>query len=91
MKGEQHRKHIIELHNISKYYQITPEEYRKQAEGLKWDDYEEQKTLLEYKEWLEAFDAIVEVKLANGRISQKPDASKYLNRTLLEKLYEDSK
>jgi hypothetical protein len=32
----------------------------------------------------------VEVKLENGRISQKPDASKFLNHTLLGKLYEDS-
>jgi len=45
----------------------------------------------EYKEWVETFDAIAEVKLANGRISQTPDAAKFLNHTLLEKLYEDSK
>jgi len=44
-----------------------------------------------YKEWVEAFDVIAELKLANGRIPRKPDAPKFLNHTLLEKLYEDSK
>jgi len=33
---------------------------------------------------------LAEVKLANGRISQKPDAPKFLNHTLLERLYENS-
>ena len=44
-----------------------------------------------HKEWVEAFDVIAELKLANGRIPRKPDAPKFLNHTLLEKLYEDSK
>lgn len=76
---------------IAKYYKITPEQYRKQVEGLKWHNYEQQRTLAEGQEWAEAFNAIAEVKLANARISQKPDVSKSLNHTLLEKLYEDSK
>ena len=33
---------------------------------------------------------LAEVKLANGRISQKPDASRFLNHMFLETLYEDS-
>ena len=87
-----YKEHPLEASEIiSKYYKITPEQYRKQVEGLRWDDYEAQRAHLERKEWFEAFDAIAEVKLANGRISQKPDAAKCLNRTLLEKLYEDSK
>ena len=76
---------------IAKYYKITPEQYRKQVEGLLWNDYEKQQFPSGYKEWVEAFDAIAEVKLANGRIPRKPDASKFLNHMLLEKLYEDSK
>jgi NitT/TauT family transport system substrate-binding protein len=76
---------------IAKYYKISPEEYRKQVEGLTWEDCEQQKTHPEHQEWIETFDAIATVKIANGRISQKPDVSKFINRTLLEKLYENSK
>ena len=76
---------------IAKHYKISSEQYRKQVEGLLWNDYEEQKAPSEYKEWSEAFDTIVKVKLANGRISQKPDMSKFLNHTLMESLYENSK
>jgi NitT/TauT family transport system substrate-binding protein len=76
---------------IAKYYKITPEQYRKQVQGLTWDDYEQQRSAAEGREWADAFNAIAEVKLANARISRKPDASKFLTHTLLEKLYEDSK
>jgi len=86
-----YKEHPLEASDIiAKYYKITPEQYRKQVEGLKWDGYEEQKTPSEYKEWVEIFNAIAEVKLANGRISQKPDASRFLNHTFLEALYENS-
>jgi NitT/TauT family transport system substrate-binding protein len=87
-----YREYALEASRIiAKYYKITPEQYKKQIEGLKWDDYEGQKYPAERQEWLEAFNAIAEVKLANNRISQKPDATKAINHTLLEKLYEDSK
>ena len=76
---------------IAKYYKITPEQYRKQVEGLLWETFEKQEYPAKYKEWVEVFDEIAELKLANGRISQKPDAAKFLNHTLLEKLYENSK
>lgn len=76
---------------IAEYYKITPEQYRKQVEGLVWNDYEKQQAPSEYNEWAGVFDTIAEVKLANGRIPRKLDASKFLNHTLLEKLYEDSK
>ena len=75
---------------IAKYYKIAPEQYRKQVQGLKWDDYEAQNTLSKIQEWKDVFSIIAEVKLANNRISQKPDAEKFLDYTLLEKLYEDS-
>ncbi len=39
---------------------------------------------------LEIVNNIIEIKLANSRISQRPDAVKTINHTLLEKLYEDS-
>jgi NitT/TauT family transport system substrate-binding protein len=76
---------------IAKYYKITPEQYRKQVEGLLWETFEKQEYFSKYKEWVKVFDEIAELKLANGRIPQKPDAAKFLNHTLLEKLYEDSK
>ena len=76
---------------IAKYYKITPEQYRKQVEGLLWENYQEQQYPAKYKEWVEIFDVIAELKLANGRITQKPDAPKFLNHKLLENLYNDSK
>lgn len=76
---------------IAKYYKITPEQYRKQVEGLKWIDYKEQQTPEKYKEWVEVFNTVAEIKSANGRIPKKPEASKSLNHSLLEKLYEISR
>jgi NitT/TauT family transport system substrate-binding protein len=76
---------------ISKFYKITPAQYRKQVGGLRWDDYEKQKTRLELQEWLGIFNTVAEVKLTNHRISQKPDALKTINRALLGQLYEDSR
>jgi ABC-type nitrate/sulfonate/bicarbonate transport system substrate-binding protein len=86
-----YKEHPLEASEIiAKYYKIAPEQYRKQVQGLRWDNYERQRSSAEGQEWVEAFNSIAEVKLANARISQKPDASKSLNHTLLEKLYEDS-
>ncbi len=75
---------------IAKYYKITAQQYRKQIEGLLWDDYETQRSSTESKEWIDAFNAIAEVKFANTRISELPDAVKFLDHTLLESLYEVS-
>ncbi|MCX5667004.1 MAG: ABC transporter substrate-binding protein [Candidatus Omnitrophica bacterium] len=86
-----YKEHPLEASEIiSKYYKITPGQYRKQSEGLKREDYEEQIKNAESKEWTGIFDLIADIKLADGRISQKPDASKCLNFTLLEKLYGDN-
>lgn len=76
---------------IAPYYNISSEQYRKQVQGLKWDEYAVQKIPAEAQEWLEAFNAIAEVKLDNARILKKPDAANSLNHALLEKLYENSK
>lgn len=74
---------------IAKYYKITPEQYRKQVAGLKWDDYDTQRNPSVAQEWQKAFDVIAEGKLANNRITQKPDALKFINRTLLDPLHEN--
>lgn len=76
---------------IAKYYDITPEEYRRQVQGLKWVGYEEQRGSSIYKEWLNIFNTIAEIKFKNSRIMQKPEAQKVLDHTFLERLYEDSK
>ena len=76
---------------IAKHYKITPEQYRKQVKGLLWENYQEQQYPARYKEWVEVFNEIAELKLANGRISRKPDDSNFLNHKLLENVYEDSK
>ena len=74
---------------IAAYYGITPEEYRKQVEGLLWKSYEEQKGELA-KKWIEVFDLIAKIKVDNKRIILKPEATASVNRKLLERLYEDS-
>lgn len=74
---------------IASYYKIPPEEYIKQIQGLQWVGYEEQAKPRELEAWVKSFHAIAEIKLASGRISQKPDAAKHLDHALLEKLYED--
>ena len=76
---------------IAKYYNISPGQYRKQVQGLRWDYYEVQRFSAETQEWLEAFNAIAAVKLGNARILEKPDAPNFLNHELLEKLYENIK
>lgn len=76
---------------IAKYYNISPEEYRKQAAGLKWYDYGEQKTNQEHKDLSDAIRLLIEVKLANGRIAKRIDTSQLVDTKLMEKLYEDSK
>jgi NitT/TauT family transport system substrate-binding protein len=87
-----YREHPLEASEIiSGYYGISPERYRKRVEGIRWEDYEEQVNNLVYKKWTDAFNLIVEVKSANGRIFRKPEASNCLNHELLEKLYEDGK
>ena len=87
-----YKEHPIEASGIiAKHYNITPEQYRKQVEGLKWIEYQDQIDSSGYQRWLDIFNTIVEVKIINNRISQKPDIAKALNHTLIGKLYENSK
>ena len=87
-----YREHPLEASEIiAKYYELSPDQYRKQVEGLKWIEYEDQDEPSKCRRWLDIFNTVAEIKLANNRISQKPDAAKALNTNLLEKLYEDSK
>ena len=51
---------------IAKHYDITPEKYRKQAEGLFWEDYAAQIRSGEGRGWIKAFNIIVELKFMNG-------------------------
>ena len=83
-----YKEHPVEASGIiAKHYGITPEEYRKEVEGLKWFSYEEQITVDEEEEWVNAFNFIAELKFANKRITKKPDSGKAINRTLLRELY----
>jgi len=75
---------------IAKYYDITAEQYREQITGLKWVDYEKQISADKTAVLIKTFNTIAEIKLASGRISNKPDADNAINTTLLGELYEDS-
>lgn len=86
------KEHPVEASEIiAKHYDVTPEEYREQVTGLKWDSYEKQIEEKEADEWFTAFKVISEIKFANGRIRSKPNAAKAIDRTLLAGLYENSK
>ncbi len=75
---------------IARYYNLTPEEYRKQLEGLRWLAYAEQLSSERYDAQVDVFNTITEIKFTNGRISKKPDARSALNQELLKGLYENS-
>ncbi|MDO8536317.1 MAG: ABC transporter substrate-binding protein [Candidatus Omnitrophota bacterium] len=76
---------------IAKYFNISPEQYRKQVTGLKWYSYEEQKTDLGKKEWADIAALLTEVKLLNGRIPRRMDNSRLITYDFVDSLYEDSK
>jgi NitT/TauT family transport system substrate-binding protein len=85
------REHPDEAYEIiSKYYNLTPTQYKEQIRGLKWENSKEQLAYEENKEWIQIFNMITEIKFKNNRISKKPEASKFLNHDLIEKLYENS-
>lgn len=87
-----YREHPLEASEIiASHYKITSAQYREQVQGLKWADYETQSLPEQQQQWAQAFHIITEIKLANKRISQKPDATKSVTNRLLEELYEDSK
>jgi len=75
---------------IAKYYKITPEQYRKDVEGLKWIDYKDQDSAADYRERIDLFNAIADIKFRNKRIAAKPDAKDALNITLLQGLYNEN-
>jgi len=84
-----HKYHLIEASEIiAPHYDITPEQYRKQVEGLLWEDYATQIHPSEDREWVNAVSAIAELKFASGRISRKPEPERSMNRKLLKELYE---
>ncbi len=72
---------------IARHYDIAPEQYREQVEGLRWEDYAAQIHPSEDREWIKAFNIIAELKFANGRIKKKPEVERSMNRKLLKELY----
>jgi ABC-type nitrate/sulfonate/bicarbonate transport system substrate-binding protein len=74
--------------SIAPHYNLSAAEYAKQLAGLKWIDYQEQQNAAQAGKWVELFNAIAELKLANQRIAEKPEAAQFLNQNLLKTLYE---
>ncbi len=72
---------------ISSHYDIAPEQYRKEIEGLRWDEYATQIRPAEDREWIKVFNIIAELKFMNGRITKKPEVERSVNRKLLKELY----
>ena len=76
---------------IAKYFKMTPEDYRKSVEGLKWIGYAGQMKSARQAQWIDLFRTIADIQLANGRISKKPRAEAAINTVLLKGLYETGK
>ena len=76
---------------ISKYYGISPEEYRRQAEGLRWISYAGQSSGGNGNGFIETAGIIIDAKIISGRIKERPDTQLLVDFKLLENLYEDSK
>jgi ABC-type nitrate/sulfonate/bicarbonate transport system substrate-binding protein len=76
---------------MARYYNLAPAEYKLQIAGMEWLDCAKQKDGAQYKAWSDLFDTIAGLKLANGRIKRKPEASAFLDGALLENLYETGK
>ena len=84
--------HPVESSEImSKYFNMTPAEYRKSIEGLRWLNYSGQVRSSRQKQWKDLFDTVVDIYFANRRIQTKPRAEAAINTALLKGLYEDSK
>ncbi len=75
---------------IAKYYNISPTEYVKQVEGLRWVNYQEQDDPSKLKEWMDIFNVVSEIKFRNFRITKLPVAKECINLELLKELYEYS-
>jgi NitT/TauT family transport system substrate-binding protein len=74
---------------VAPYFHLAPEDYQKQVGGLRWYRYEEQIGDPEYREWIEGIRLLSDVKMAGGRIRQKPEPTSLVDRRLLQELYEN--
>ena len=85
---EYYRENPVESSKIiSKYYGMTPAEYIRQTAGLQWVDYE--RHISEEDIAIKVFEAVSDIHIKAGRISEKPDVYNTLNTGLLKELYED--
>jgi len=75
---------------ISRHFNISPDEFKKEALGLKWIDYKDQISDVECEKRCEVFDLIAQIKLERKTIISKPDAESGTNRKLIKELYENS-
>lgn len=74
---------------IAKYYDMSPEDYRKAVGGLVWLDYEHNMDAERKGEWAAAFSSISRIKYDNGRIRSVPDAAGAFDAGPLKRLHED--
>ena len=75
---------------IAPYFKITPEEYRKSVQGLRWFGYAEQKRPELQQRFMDTFNTIAAIDFARGRIPKKPSAEAAIDMSLLNTLYPSS-
>jgi NitT/TauT family transport system substrate-binding protein len=75
---------------IAPRFHMTPEEYRKSVQGLRWFGYNEQKKLEDDRHNIGVFDTISSIYFERGRIPKKPSAEEAINTELFDTLYPPS-
>lgn len=87
-----YKEHPVEASEIiAPYYNIKPQDYREDINGMRWISYEEQIEEGRYEKLMKVFNDVSEIKFMNKAITNKPKAEEVINTTLLKELYENSK
>lgn len=74
---------------IAKYYNVTPSEYKKNVEGLKWMSYGEQINPQAYKKMVDVINFVNGIKSGEAPKGNGLPVQGAINRRLLEELYEN--
>jgi len=87
-----YNEHPVEASEIiAWHYNIKPQDYRENINGMRWISYEEQVEEGRYEKLMKVFNDVSEIKFMNKAITNKPKAEEVIDETLLKGLYENSK
>jgi len=75
---------------IAKYYNLKPEEYRRDVTLLKWSSYAQQVESARAGDWERIFNLIAKLKFDLGRITRIPSAADAIDTGLIQQIHEDN-